>query len=779
MPLCSYAQDWQEINRLPQGDNLNGLTYLESLGRLLAVGDAGLVIYSDDDGNSWTEQHLPEMPYMPLEGVEFPSDNIGYAAGGTGFVYKSENGGQTWSLQQANSTEWIISLSFISVDTGCYLTNQGKVYRTENGGQVWFHAGTVPPTSSFRSIEMINSNEAFVGVSNLGGMYRTADGGATWVTAWIGTSASINGIHFPSSQVGYAVGTSDFTASIDLVLKTTNAGLLWTEVRNNAGSPHLEDVMFLNDDEGFAITGGSILKTIDGGVNWDQTIIGGYSALAQIVDGGASGLWIAGEEHVLYNSIDQGQNWIDQNAVGTLVTYYSCWFLDDSVGYVGTGATGAGSSEVHSTDDGGVTWNVHTLPSFQSRVYAIQVIDDSVIYALTWLNMLKSVDAGATWIELDPPESYYDMHFLNDSIGYAVGNNERMARTLNGGATWTDLTIDVGDFRGVHFVNDSTGYAVGDWSASSNALIAKTEDYGATWDTTHVGVPGSDLQDVQFINDSVGVAVGYNGLISRTFDAGQSWDVKYYGYWLFSVDCPADSVWYTVGQYGRILKSTDQGDSWQSQASGVGRSLRDVFFLNKDTGYAVGTDGVIIKTTIGGVNVCPEAVIGFNGPYILPDSTVDFFHMYYGVYIDGNTTWEWDFGNSLTSNNVSPSTTYTDSGTYIVTLIVSNGNCSDTAYAIVYVYDYTSVDEFERGIKLKAYPSPATDQVTFEIVDGRFQSGVLLLHDLEGRIMVNQLVTGKDGRVTIDTRSLSSGTYFYSFIVDSEVRYSDKLIIVH
>ena len=58
-----------------------------------------------------------------------------------------------------------------------------------------------------------------------------------------------------------------------------------------------------------------------------------------------------------------------------------------------------------------------------------------------------------------------------------------------------------------------------------------------------------------------------------------------------------------VGEYGHVLLSSDQGESWTQAASVPTRNtLTSVFFLDNNTGYAVGHAATILKTTDGGNN---------------------------------------------------------------------------------------------------------------------------------------------------------------------------------
>ena len=62
------------------------------------------------------------------------------------------------------------------------------------------------------------------------------------------------------------------------------------------------------------------------------------------------------------------------------------------------------------------------------------------------------------------------------------------------------------------------------------------------------------------------------------------------------------STGYAVGWNGTIKKTTDAGNTWVSQTSGTTQFLNSVFFVSQGSsiaGYAAGTNGKIIKTTIG------------------------------------------------------------------------------------------------------------------------------------------------------------------------------------
>jgi photosystem II stability/assembly factor-like uncharacterized protein len=57
---------------------------------------------------------------------------------------------------------------------------------------------------------------------------------------------------------------------------------------------------------------------------------------------------------------------------------------------------------------------------------------------------------------------------------------------------------------------------------------------------------------------------------------------------------------FAVGERGHVLKSTDAGATWQQQRTPTRANLTAVWFVDPNTGWAVGHDEVILRTTDGG-----------------------------------------------------------------------------------------------------------------------------------------------------------------------------------
>ena len=60
------------------------------------------------------------------------------------------------------------------------------------------------------------------------------------------------------------------------------------------------------------------------------------------------------------------------------------------------------------------------------------------------------------------------------------------------------------------------------------------------------------------------------------------------------------------------LHSDDGGNSWTVQSSGVNNDLLSVCFTDQFNGCAVGSHGIVVKTTNGGISFVEEEQVGSN-----------------------------------------------------------------------------------------------------------------------------------------------------------------------
>jgi photosystem II stability/assembly factor-like uncharacterized protein len=149
-------------------------------------------------------------------------------------------------------------------------------------------------------------------------------------------------------------------------------------------------------------------------------------------------------------------------------------------------------------------------------------------------------------------------------------------------------------FNSVNFFDANTGYAVG-----INGTIAKTTDGGNTWSIIKSG--GSELNSVACLGATDVVVAGHNGVIMRSTDGGSNWELINSGTVkiLENIYFSSSSTGYIVGERGAILKSTDSGNTWAALTPPDTSNLFSSSFVNDNVGY-ISSGSKLLKTTDGG-----------------------------------------------------------------------------------------------------------------------------------------------------------------------------------
>ena len=103
-PLHLSAQDIKEVlphltempaMHIKNAEHSVQLAVARAGDRLVSVGEQGIVLLSDDNGQSWNQaQHVPVS--VTLTDVEFVSDTEGWAVGHSGVVLRTDTAGQQW-----------------------------------------------------------------------------------------------------------------------------------------------------------------------------------------------------------------------------------------------------------------------------------------------------------------------------------------------------------------------------------------------------------------------------------------------------------------------------------------------------------------------------------------------------------------------------------------------------------------------------------------------------------------------------------------------------------
>lgn len=160
--------------------------------RLVAVGERGIILVSDDDGRAWRQIETPVS--VGLTAVKFVNDKTGWAVGHFGIVLKSQDGGETWAKQLDGQKVAQIALVAADkmvadgVENADFALREAK-YLVSDG-----------PDKPFLDLHFIDENTGFIiGAYNM--IFRTDDGGESWAW-WYSRIDNPGGMHLYGMRRG-------------------------------------------------------------------------------------------------------------------------------------------------------------------------------------------------------------------------------------------------------------------------------------------------------------------------------------------------------------------------------------------------------------------------------------------------------------------------------------------------------------------------------------------------------------------------------------------------
>jgi len=300
--------------------------------------------------SQWNVQYTSS-PSQTIMSLRFFDNNTGYHSGilyngSTWNIYKTTNGGINYTAQNSNFTsQRFMSIFMLHPDTVFISGNYGKLLRTVNGGNNWIvqYSDT---TLQLWGLWFVNSNTGFVAGSN-GRIMKTTNRGDNWIIQTTPTSTALDGIYFVNETTGYVGGANIF-------LKTTDAGQSWVNKVGSFISPFetAQSVYFSDANTGIYSTNAArIVRTTDGGDTWNlvYSTTSGGAVWGIAFPNPTTGYGCTNVGTVL-KTVNGGVNWIEQSTPLTENLY------EISFPSVNTGYIASWSGKILKTTNGGSTY---------------------------------------------------------------------------------------------------------------------------------------------------------------------------------------------------------------------------------------------------------------------------------------------------------------------------------------------------------------------------------------------------------------------------------------
>lgn len=237
--------------------------------RIIAVGDRGHILLSDDNGVTWTQAKVPVS--VMLTGVHFANNQEGWAVGHNGVVLYTSDAGTTWQLQHSDKQASddrlgapLLDVWFADNTNGFAVGAYGYFLSTHDGGVSWTDNSAAisnPDGWHLNAVSGLADGSAVFIVGEKGMLFRSLDKGSTWSAV----PAPFDGSFFGVSGLG-----NDLVLLYGLqgrLFKSSDMGGSWQQVQTGVTSGLNTAARMPNGSIVVAGNAGVLMVAKDAGLN--------------------------------------------------------------------------------------------------------------------------------------------------------------------------------------------------------------------------------------------------------------------------------------------------------------------------------------------------------------------------------------------------------------------------------------------------------------------------------------------------------------------------------
>lgn len=292
----------------------------------------------------------------------------------------------------------------------------------------------------------------------------------------------------------------------------------------------------------------------------------------------------------------------------------------------------------------------------------------------------------------------------------------------------------------------TSSYSSGNLWSTAATTTAITVNASGSYTVTHTDANGCSSTSVATnVNVSSAPLPTVSVTGSTTLCAGQSVTL--------SASTADTYMWSPGGQTTQTIIVTSAG-------------TYNVTTTNADACDGVGTSSNTV-VTVNPVPTASGAVASIAGTVVTFSNTSS-----------GATTYNWNFGDASNSTATAPVHAYATNGNYTITLIASNGSCSDTVTFNLLVN--VGVEEIQTLAGVNLYPNPVSQEATIDVNLNEATNVSVFVYDITGKVVANVFDGQMDAGMTtlkVDASNLEAGIYFTT-IVSNKAKKTLKMVVV-
>jgi photosystem II stability/assembly factor-like uncharacterized protein len=259
--------------------------------RVVAVGDRGYIILSDDNGKTWRRAKSPPAPL--LTAVEFVDARTGWAVGHDSVILATTDAGENWVQQFAAPAEQrpLLDVLFIDKDRGYAIGAYGLFLETADGGRSW---------NPRKVIEDDKHLNAFIRLPE-GGLLILGEAGTILVSHDSGKTWSLTPSPYKGSLFGGLVAADGAVIAFGMrgrIFRSTDGAKTWKAVDNTSVATLFGGTKLPDGSLVIAGAGGTVFVSRDNGQSFVPLVTGSTKAFSKAVLGPPNAVILFGETGV-------------------------------------------------------------------------------------------------------------------------------------------------------------------------------------------------------------------------------------------------------------------------------------------------------------------------------------------------------------------------------------------------------------------------------------------------------------------------------------------------
>ena len=478
---------------------------------------------------------------------------------------------------------------------------------------------------------------------------------------------------------------------------------------------------------GFKYGGGTLLNSVGkwNGIEWESlgsginACAGGVKCFARFncrLYAGGGFPWVQDIPNTQYIAKWDGINWYGlENSYGEVSHFVWDMVIYDNMLILGGTFGSIGSTHFwHIAAYNGIDFI--NIGSLPTEVHALAVYNGELYAGGMWYSLKKY--NGSTWEDVGGHTSYYIQAMKVDTFNnflYVGGGFHIVDDTI--------LTDGVAIWNGFYW--EKVGYGNGYGGECHSLELYRGDIYaGLQWDT---------------------IGGVYTGFLAR-WD-GQNWHAA------------GDTVLWSIYALEVFNDELYVGGSLYDDSAGIARGTLGSWYMPPDTTCKY------IK----------PRVYALADTFYLSQGSADVQFYNNNAYVD---SWQWDFGDTGTDTIQSPVHTYTDTGTYNVSVTVQHNTCVKAATKTITILDNTGIKDFNaEKTDFKLFPNPTDNSFFIEAYIAADNKGIIKIYGLKGELLKELVLKKGSNKTMVHTSGWRNGIYICNLIINGKIIKSEKMVL--